>query len=147
MKILSLLALLVQKYKHCRLTPTTQAEMARITAKKKEAEERKAKAIAAAAEAKRLKEAAAEAAKAAAIAAAVAAGKERPASPPGMKFTCFTIKFTSRVQMLTLVRLPGEPDADAEEEIKIEDDGKVEPDPEKPGPVVIEGLPEVRMLY
>jgi hypothetical protein len=126
------------------LTPITQAEMVRITAKKKEAEERKAKAIAAAAEAKRLKEAAAEAAKAAAIAAAVAAGKERPASPPGMKFACFTC---TRVQVLTLARLPGEPDADAEEEIKLEDDGKVEPDPEKPGPVVIEGLPEVLMLY
>ena len=48
-----------------------------------------------------------------------AAGKERPASPPG------------------------EPEEDVKEEVK-EEEVKVadDPDPEKPGPITIEGLPE-----
>ena len=96
-----------------------EAVMETRNAKKQEIREKKEKAAAAAAEAARLKAAALEAAKEAAKAAAEAQGKERPASPPG------------------------EPEEEVKGEVKVEEEqDEKDPDPPRPEPVEIEGLPE-----
>jgi len=94
-----------------------ETDMEKRNAIKKEIQDKKDKAVAAAAEAAKLKAAALEAAKEAAKAAAEAEGKERPASPPG------------------------EPEEETKAEVKKEET-KEDPDPVKPEPIVLEGLPE-----
>ena len=100
-----------------------EEEIEKRNAAKREAQEKLKKAKDAAMEAARLKLAALEAAKQAAKAAAEVSGKEVPASPPG------------------------EPEEEPEEAVKMEEDKTDDgPDPEKPEPVVIEGLPEEACL-